>query len=152
MITNSSDMLELVVDKFIFRFPKSLKYSDAGLWIKQEGGLLRIGITDFAQQRNGDIAFANMTPAGTALNEGDEIAVIETVKVNISLPSPLAGKIMEVNSLLDKSPELINQDPYREGWMAVIQPESPEKDFGKFLPAESYLMLVKEQAEAELKS
>ena len=152
MTTDLNDALELTVDKFIFRFPKSLRYSDAGLWIMQEDRLLRIGMSDFVQQRNGDIAFVNLPPAGTLLKTGDELAAIETVKVNISLPSPINGKIAEVNSLLQESPELINQEPYGRGWIAVILPDSPEKDLDKFLTAQAYAHLAKEQADAELKS
>jgi len=71
--------LELTVDKFTFRFPRDLLYTDAGLWFKREGGLIRMGLSDFAQQRNGDIAFANLALPGTALDPGDELASIETV-------------------------------------------------------------------------
>ena len=151
MATDSNDMLELTIDKFIFRFPKNLRYSDAGLWIRQEDAALRIGISDFVQQHSGDIAFATITPEGTALNAGEELAAIETVKVNISLPSPVKGIIVQVNPSLDESPELINQDPYGKGWIAVIQTESNEKDLHAFLVAETYAELAREQAEAELK-
>jgi glycine cleavage system H protein len=129
-----------------------LRYSDAGLWIRQEDRLLRIGMSDFVQQRNGDIAFVNLPPAGTMLNAGDELAAIETVKVNIILPSPIKGEIVEINSLLQESPELINQEPYGRGWIAVIQPGSLEKNPDKFLTAQAYANLAKEQADAELKS
>ncbi len=94
------DSIKLTVDKFIFTFPKNLKYSDAGLWIRQEGSLARIGLSDFAQQRNGDIAFAKLPASGSVLASGDEIVSIETVKVNISLPSPMKGRIVDVNSSL----------------------------------------------------
>jgi glycine cleavage system H protein len=149
MTTNPDDALQLTVDKFIFRFPTVLKYSDAGLWIKQEDGLFRIGISDFIQQHNGDIAFVNLPPAETMLNAGDELAAIETVKVNISFPSPIKGRIVETNSFLIESPELINQEPYGRGWMVVIQPEDFQKDLGNFLAAEAYVELAKRQADAE---
>jgi glycine cleavage system H protein len=144
--------LELKVDKFTFRFPCELHYSEAGLWIRQEGSLVRIGLSDFAQQRNGDIAFANFAPPGTMLNVGNEVASIETVKVNISLPSPVKGTILEVNSALQDAPELINQDPYGKGWIAVVQPEDRDLTWSEILDAEAYVDLVREQAEAELKS
>jgi glycine cleavage system H protein len=146
------DELQLTIDKFIFRFPKGLRYSEAGLWIKQESRLLRIGLSDFIQQRNGDIAFATPAPAGTVLNAGDEIASIETVKVNISLPSPVKGKIIEVNLLLEKSPEWINQEPYGRGWIVVVQPENLEQDYHTLMTAEAYSELAGQHAEAELKS
>jgi len=151
MMRDPNDDLELTIDKFIFRFPKRLRYSEAGLWIQQEDSLLRMGMSDFAQQRNGDIAFATLTPAGTPVDVDDEIASIETVKVNMSLPSPVKGKIVEVNLLLQESPELINQEPYGRGWMVIMQPEDLTQDLGRLMTAEAYSRLARQQAEAELK-
>jgi glycine cleavage system H protein len=151
-MSSPNDDLKLTVDKFIFRFPKELRYSESGLWIRKEDGLLRIGLSDFAQQRNGDIAFATLLPAGTVLDAGDEIAAIETVKVNISLPSPVKGKVVEINASLHESPELMNQDPYGNGWIAVIQPENHDRDLSALMTAEAYLTLAWQQAEAELMS
>jgi glycine cleavage system H protein len=152
MTDNSNDSIKLTVDKFIFTFPIGLRYSETGLWVGQEGNLVRLGFSDFAQQRNGDIAFANLASAGTALDVGDEVASIETVKINIGLPSPIKGTIVEVNSILQDSPELINQDPYGKGWMVVMRVEQLERQPGKLLDAETYSRLVWQQAEAELKS
>ncbi len=108
-----------------------------------------MGMSDFAQQRSGDIAFATLAPTG-AINIDDEIASIETVKVNISLPSPLKGTIVEVNPALEESPELINQDPYGKGWMIVVQPENLERDLAGLMSAEAYSKLARQQAQAEL--
>ena len=152
MTQDENDTLALTVDKFTFRFPKDLLYSEAGLWIRREGNLFRVGLSDFAQQRNGDIAFANLIPAGTVLEVDDEIASIETVKVNLSLPSGLKGKILETNSGLQESPEWINQDPYGRGWMVLIEPEYSDQPPKGVLDAQSYLDLARQQAEAELKS
>lgn len=152
MAHDENDSLNLTVDKFTFRFPKELRYSAAGLWMKREGDLIRLGLSDFAQQRNGDIAFANLMPPGTALEVDDEIASIETVKVNLSLPSPVRGKILETNSGLQDSPDWINQDPYGRGWMVLIEPEDPNRSLNGALDAQSYLDLARQQAEAELKS
>jgi glycine cleavage system H protein len=98
------------------------------------------------------LAFANLTAAGTALDVGDEVASIETVKVNISLPSPVKGKIVEINSALEGSPELMNQDPYGKGWMVVLQVEELEREICKLLDAEAYSKIVRQQAEAGLKA
>ena len=152
MTNDPNNNIELTVDKFIFRFPKELFYSEAGLWIRCEDSLIRIGLSDFAQQRNGDIAFANLKPSGTVLDMEDEIASIETVKVDFSLPSPVKGKIVEVNLALEESPELINQEPYGRGWLAVVQPEKLEQDLGRLMTAEAYSGLARKQAKAELKS
>ena len=147
-----NDDLQLTVDKFIFRFPKGLRYSDAGLWIRQEDGLLRIGVSDFVQQRNGDVTFATLIATGSVLDVGDEIASIETVKVIFSLPSPAKGKIVMANLTLQESPELINRDPYGIGWMVVVQPEDLKRDLDTLMTAETYSNLARQQTEAELKS
>ena len=151
MGNNPNDIIKVTVDKFIFTFPVGLRYSDSGLWIRLEEGLARVGLSDFAQQRNGDIAFANLPDMGSLVDAGDEIASIETVKVNISLPSPLKGRIVETNSALEDSPELINQDPYGSGWMVVLEVEGLEQERGKLLDADAYARIAQQQADAELK-
>jgi glycine cleavage system H protein len=145
----NDDSIRLTVDKFMFHFPIDLRYSEAGLWIRREGELVRLGLSDFAQQRSGDIAFFNPAPAGSVLAAGDEVANIETVKVNLSLPSPVKGTIVEINAILQESPELINQDPYGGGWMAVLRVEDPKQETGNLLDAEAYSKLVKQQAAQE---
>jgi glycine cleavage system H protein len=151
MISDPNDAFKVTVDKFIFSFPKNLRYSKAGLWVRQEDGLARIGLSDFAQQRNGDIAFATLPDAGSVLEAGDEIASIETVKVNFSLPSPMKGMVEKVNPVLQDSPELINQDPYGKGWMVLLQVDGLDQEIGKLLDAETYSKIAKQQSEAELK-
>jgi len=144
-------MLEATVDKFIFRIPEMLLFSDAGIWVAVEGSQARLGLSDFAQQVNGDIAFANVEPAGTVLKVADVFASIETVKVNVGLPSPITGRILEVNPLLRDSPEAINQDPYGKGWMVAVELLDWETDKTGLLDAPRYFVRVREQAEAELK-
>ena len=145
------EMLELTVDKFTFRVPRSLCYNDAGVWVRQEGSVARLGLSDFAQQRSGDMAFAEVKPVETVLKPGDEFASIETIKVNVILPSPVTGVIAEVNRALEDAPELINQDPYGKGWLATVQLTDWQSDKAKLLHADAYYALVKEQAEEEMK-
>jgi glycine cleavage system H protein len=152
MAHESEIEIKLTVDKFIFRFPRKLRYSAEGLWILQEGGLFRIGMSDFVQQRNGDVAFATLAPTGTELHAGDEIAGIETIKINISLLSPVNGRIVAINALLQDSPELINLEPYGKGWMVLLQPEDADRDVRALMTAEAYSSLAGQQAEAELNS
>ncbi len=142
--------LELRVDKFIFRFPEGLYYSDAGIWVKIEERRVRIGLSDFTQQRNGDVAFAEVKEAGTTVLAGDEVAVVETIKVNLSIPSPVSGTVVEVNGDLLASPELVNQDPYGKGWLAVIEVEDVAAAKASLKTATQYLALAKVQAEAEV--
>jgi glycine cleavage system H protein len=147
----SEEMLELTVDKFTFRVPKSLYFNDAGIWVRPEGSVARLGLSDFAQQRSGDMAFAEVKPVETLLKPGDEFASIETIKVNVILPSPVTGAIAEINRALEDAPELINQDPYGKGWLAVVELTDWETDKSKLLDADAYYALVKEQAEEEMK-
>jgi glycine cleavage system H protein len=147
----AKDVLELTVDKFTFRVPKGLYYSDAGVWVKPEGSVARLGLSDFSQQRSGDMAFAEVKPVETPLKPGDEFSSVETIKVNISLPSPVTGMVVEVNAGLQAAPELINQDPYGEGWLVVVQLTDWESDKARLLNAEAYHALIKRQAEEEVK-
>jgi len=144
-------MLELNIDKFTFRVPKGLYYNDVGVWVRQEGSVARLGLSDFAQQRSGDMAFAEVKPVETLLKPGDEFASIETIKVNVILPSPVTGAIAEINRALEDAPELINQDPYGKGWLATVELTDWEADKAKLLHADAYYALVKEQAEEEMK-
>ncbi len=142
--------MEARIDKFVFRIPETLLFSDAGIWMAVEESRARLGISDFVQQINGDIALANVAAAGTELRVGDEFGSIETVKVNLDLPSPVTGRIVEFNQLLQDTPEAINQDPYGIGWMVVVELREWEKDKVGLLDASRYLERVSEQAEAEL--
>ena len=144
-------MLEVTVDKFTFRVPENLLFSDAGVWVEPHGERARLGISDFAQQVSGDIAFATVREAGTDLAIGEEFASIETVKVNLELPSPVDARIVEINPQLQDRPELINQDPYENGWMAVVELRNSSSALAGLLDARRYLQVVRTQAETELK-
>jgi glycine cleavage system H protein len=135
------EFLELTVDKFTFRTATDRHYNNEGVWALAEGNRVRIGLSDFLQQRSGDVAFAEVKPEGTVLAFGDEVAVIETIKADISLPSPVAGKVAEVNPAMDITPEVINQDPYGEGWLAVMEAEDWESDRVRLLDPAGYFAL-----------
>jgi len=145
------DYLETTVDKFIFKVATDRSYTREGVWALAEGRRVRIGLTDFLQQRSGDIAFAEAMPAGTVLTAGDEVASIETIKVTVALASPLAGTIVEVNPVMETTPEVINQDPYGEGWLAVIEASNWESDRARLLDAQAYFDVMKAEAEEEAK-
>ena len=144
-------MLEFRLDKFIFRVALDRFYSPEGIWAKPEEQGVRIGLSDFLQQRSGDVAFAEVLAVGTELKSGDEAAVIETIKVNISLTAPLAGKIVEVNPAMETAPEAINQDPYGAGWLAVIEATDWETDRLPMLDPQAYFAKIKVEAEQEVK-
>ena len=140
-----TEFLETTVDKFIFKVATDRAYSSEGLWAQADGNRIRIGLSDFLQQRSGDVAFADVKPVGTILTVGDEVATIETIKVNISLTSPVSGKVVEVNSELENSAYLINEDPYGAGWLYKIELTSPQQDQLGLLQADAYFELMKEK-------
>jgi glycine cleavage system H protein len=146
----SEEVLKVTVDKFTFLVPTDRLYSDAGVWVKLEGGRVRLGLSDYLQQSSGDVAFAKVGPVGTKLQRGEDFADIETVKVDVSIPSPVQGTIVDINPALAEASELINQDPYEKGWLAIIEPASWETDRAHLLNPSAYLALVKDQAEAEM--
>jgi len=145
------EMLVFTLDKFTFKVATDRLYTGEGLWVKVENATLRVGISDFLQQRSGDVAFAEIKPVGTALAAGDELAVIETIKVNISLSSPVAGRVVEVNPAMESAPEIINQDPYGEGWLAVIEPlEGGSTQMEQLMKPDVYFTQIKGDAEQEV--
>lgn len=146
-----SEYLETSVDKFIFRVATGRLYSPEGVWALAEGGRVRIGITDYLQQLNGDVAFAHVKPVGTKLAVGDEFAELETIKATVSFFAPLRGTIVEVNADLDLSPEIVNQEPYGKGWLALIDPADWDADRAKLLDPQAYLSAMRAQAEEESK-
>ncbi len=143
--------LEVVVGKFIFKVAEDRLYSSEGIWAKQELGVIRIGLSDFLQQRSGDVAFVEVRQIGTRAAIGDEIATIETIKVNIALTSPLAGTVVRINPKIEGAPEIINQDPYGDGWLCEIQPGDWQSDSARLLSAEMYFEKMKREAEEETK-
>ncbi len=143
--------LELTVDKFTFKVATDRFYSAEGLWVEPAGQRVRVGLSDFLQQRSGDIAFAEIKPIGTTLTTGDEVASIETIKVNVALSSPVSGKVVEVNPEMDTAPEAINQDPYGAGWLVAVETSDWETDRSRLLDAAAYFEVVKREAEEEMK-
>jgi len=146
----ASELLETTVDKFVFRVKRGCWYSPVGVWVQPEGSVARLGLSDFLQQRSGDVAFVNVRPIGTVIAVGDEFASLETMKVDLALDSPASGTITAVNGRLVGSPELVNQDPYGEGWLALIELSDWEADRGALLDAEGYLKAMRDQALQEM--
>ena len=147
-----SEFLETMVDKFIFKVATDRLYSAEGIWLQPEENRVRIGVSDFFQQHNGDVAFAEIKAVGKEVTAGSEVATIETMKVNVELPSPISGKVVEVNPVLTTAPEAINQDPYGTGWLAVIEANDWSAEKTHLLEPQAYLIKLKEDAEREVKS
>jgi glycine cleavage system H protein len=144
-----SEYYETTADKFIFKVKKDLLYSKDEVWVKREAnGSIRVGLTDFEQRRAGDVVFAEAQPVGTKVVSSGVLGSYETVKVVQDILSPTDGEIGEINPLIDSKPEVINRDPYGEGWIAVIKPLSGPSGL---LSAEEYFEKMKDKVSIELK-
>ena len=124
-------------------FPNNVKYTSEHEWIRIEGDEAYVGITDYAQDQLGDIVFVDIPTVGEALAKGDVFGTIEVVKTISDLFLPIAGEVLEENETLADNPELVNQDPYGEGWIIKIKPNNPE-DISMLLDAEGYKAIINE--------
>jgi len=122
-------------------FPDNIRYTKDHEWIRLEGDLAVIGITDFAQQELGDIVYVEIETVGQQMNAGDVFGTVEAVKTVSDLYLPVKGTVTEINPKLNSSPELVNNDPYGEGWMAKIK-LSNAADIDSLMNAEAYQKLV----------
>lgn len=107
--------------------PKELKYSKEHEWIKLEGDIVTIGITDFAQKQLTDIVFVELPERGKTTTVSKPMAVIESVKSVSDIFAPISGEIIDVNTKLQENPEIINKDPYGEGWIVKIKLENKDE-------------------------
>ncbi|SEK63193.1 glycine cleavage system H protein [Chitinophaga rupis] len=124
-------------------FPSNLRYTKDHEWILLEGNIATIGITEFAQRELGDIVFVDIPTVGKGLNAEEVFGTVEAVKTVSDLFLPVAGTINEVNQELENSPELVNSDPYGEGWMVKMTVKNPA-DVEALLDAAAYQALVGE--------
>lgn len=145
----SEDFFQLKVLKWTFRVPKGLFYNENDCWAKIEGDKARVGITDFLQSMATDIIFIEIKDVGTEIEQLDEVASFESTKTILDLISPVSGVIVEVNEKLSERPELINQDPYGEGWFAVLKLKNFENDRENLLDAQKYFEVLKRKVELE---
>jgi len=121
--------------------PENLKYTQEHEWVKSEGDIAYVGITDFAQSELGDIVFVECETVGEKLSAGDPACTIEAVKTVSDVFMPVAGEVLEFNEKLSSNPDLINKDPYGEGWIVKIKPTNME-DINSLLTAEEYEKLI----------
>jgi glycine cleavage system H protein len=124
-------------------FPSQLRYTKDHEWVLLEGNTAKIGITDFAQRELGDIVFIDINTVGKALKAEEIFGTVEAVKTVSDLFLPVSGTIGEINPRLEGSPELVNSDPYGEGWMVTVQVENPA-DVDALLTADAYKALIGE--------
>jgi len=121
--------------------PKELLYTKDHEWARIEGNKVKVGITDYAQSHLGDIVYVDLPPVGKEVKKGETLLVVESVKTASDVYTPLSGKVIEVNSALTKTPEKVNQDPYGEGWMVLMEIGDPAET-GELLSAEDYKRLL----------
>lgn len=118
--------------------PADLRFTESHEWVAQaEDGTLRIGITDHAQSKLGDLVFVDLPEAGSEYDAGDACAVVESVKAASDIYAPVSGEITAVNDSLADTPESVNQDPYGEGWLFELRPSEPG-DWENLMNAETY--------------
>jgi glycine cleavage system H protein len=144
-----SDYLTFTHDKFTFEIATDRLYNAAGVWAKADGDSVTVGVSDFFQQHNGDVAFAEVFEVGTVVQAGDEFANIETIKLDIDLPSPLSGTILAVNEALDLEAEVINHDPYGAGWLAQFAASDWAAAVKTLMTPQQYYEHTKAEAQAE---
>jgi len=117
--------------------PSDLKYNKSHEWVRVEGDVAVVGITDFAQAELGDIVYVDLPEAGKSLKAGETFGTVESVKTVSDVYAPVSGEVVEVNSALANASETVNSDPFGEGWMIKIKIANPD-ELGNLLDADAY--------------
>lgn len=121
--------------------PDDLRYSTDHEWARTEDGRVRVGITDYAQDALGDVVFVDLPEVGAQVERGASIAEVESTKSVSEIYAPVSGTVVEVNGDLSDNPDRLNEDPYGEGWIFMIQPSDPDQ-LGELVDAEGYRALI----------
>jgi len=121
--------------------PKELKYTEEHEWARVEDDIVTVGLTDYAQQELGDIVFVELPNEGEALVQSEPFGTVEAVKAVSEIFAPVSGEVVKVNDALDETPQLINQDPYEEGWMIKIRLSDPG-ELEHLMDADQYRELI----------
>ncbi|MBR7554706.1 glycine cleavage system protein GcvH [Allobacillus sp. GCM10007491] len=124
--------------------PKELSYSKEHEWVKNEDGKVRIGITEFAQDELGDIVFVELPEVGDELELDEPFGSVESVKTVSELYAPVSGKVVEVNEELEDSPELVNESPYEQAWMVVVELDDASQ-LEELMDADAYQKMTEEE-------
>ena len=125
--------------------PKDLRYTKSHEWVRQDPNETVVGITAHAQEELGDVVFVELPKVGRTVAQGEAVAVIESVKAAFDIYAPVSGAICRLNEPVAKSPQLVNQDCYGQGWLYAISPSAPE-DASKLLSAEEYTKQIESEA------
>ncbi|MGZ5212699.1 MAG: glycine cleavage system protein GcvH [Actinomycetota bacterium] len=124
-------------------YPEDLRYTKEHEWVRAEGGVVRIGITDFAQDALGDVVYVDLPDVGTEVHAAQAFAEVESTKSVSDVFGPIEGSIVERNPLIEERPELVNEQPYGDGWLVLVTPADPAAIDG-LLDAEAYRAFVEE--------
>ena len=128
-------------------YPEELRYTKEHEWVSvEDGDRVRVGITDFAQDALGDVVYVDIPEEGTEVTSGQAFGEVESTKSVSDIYSPVSGRIAERNGALSETPELVNRDPYGEGWMVVVEMSDPS-ELNRLLNAASYREMVEETGE-----
>lgn len=125
-------------------YPKELRYSSEHEWAKVERGRVRVGITTFAAEKLSDVVFVELPKVGARVAFMQPCGVIESVKAVSDIYSPVSGKVVEVNTTLNDTPEVVNSDPYGRGWILLVEPDDV-KELDKLMAAEQYVKMIGEE-------
>ena len=128
--------------------PKNLKYTEEHEWIRMEGSVGVCGITDYAHEMLTDIVYVELPEVDIEIGQGEQVAVVESVKAVSDVYAPLAGTIIEINEELEDSPEMVNDDPYGEGWIFKIEIEEND-ELEELMDAEEYAAFIESMEEDE---
>lgn len=120
-----------------WKTPSDLKYAKSDEWVRLEGGIATLGISDYAQDALNDIVFVELPEVGKTLNAGDSFGVVESVKAASDLYTPIGGEVIEVNSALEDAPDTINSDPFGKGWIVKLR-VSDDSGMATLMDAEAY--------------
>jgi len=126
--------------------PENLKYTKTHEWVKIDGDIVIVGITDYAQESLDDIVFCELPEVDQEVEIGEACTVIESVKTASDVHSPLSGEVIEINGELDDSPELINESPYKKAWLFKLKPSNLEEEMPDLLAAIEYAAFVDEES------
>ena len=145
----TEEELKIKVDKWTFHVPRNRFYNENDCWAKLDGNIATVGITDFLQNMAGDVIFVEFPPLGKMVGQFDEVSSFESVKTVLDVLSPASGTVKEVNDQLRQKPELVNQDPYGEGWFVKLEVTDFESDKDNLLSPEAYFEVLKRKIETE---
>jgi glycine cleavage system H protein len=148
-VVEEEDKFKITIEKFILRFPKALYYSKDDMWVAIEDPIVVIGATDYFQTISSDILFLEMeSEVGDVINNlEEEIGSLESVKTVLDIIPPVTGKIIEINTKLEKTPEIVNKSAYQDGWILKMEAFNLDSDLSNLLNANEYVQLIREKAE-----